>query len=69
MSQLHVATLIAAILHGNSPTHILIPKPKGRDANTFGVSLFFLLHLSGLNISGSGKLSGNTPASLIGMMI
>ena len=61
----YIETTYPTIL--NTPTHILTPKPKGRDPNTLGVFLFFRLHLSGLNFSGSGKYSSKVPATLIGM--
>ena len=50
------------------PMHILTPKPNGSDPKTLTVSLFFRLHRSGLNCSGSGKFSGSVPATLIGII-
>ena len=38
------------------PAHMRGPNPNGRELNTGGVFLFSLLHRSGLNRSGSGKM-------------
>ena len=43
------------------------PNPNGKDAKEFGRSLFSLLHLSGLNFSGSGKQSGKIFFSFLHM--
>ena len=43
------------------------PKPKGNEEKESGTSLLSLLHLSGLNLSGSGNSSGRRPATSVHM--
>ena len=47
----------------HSPTHMRGPNPKDRELNACGVSLFSLLHRSGMKRSGSGKICGSLPVT------